>query len=42
MYENKNNNQENKYSESSGTGVLSAVIFLIVAVIVLYFLSKYI
>ena len=39
------NNNENKapqqYSESIGTGVISSAIFITVAFIVMYFLSKY-
>lgn len=36
-----NKDNKEKYTESSGTGVLSAVIFLLLAIIALFFLSKY-
>lgn len=44
--ENNNNNNENqesrsKYQESSGTGVLGAIIFFILIMIGMYLLSKY-
>lgn len=44
MEENKNNNENQepqRYSESSGTGVLSAIIFMLVTLIGMYLLSKY-
>ena len=44
MEENKNNNENQepkKYSEGSGTGVLSSIIFVVVALLVMYLLSKY-
>ena len=42
--DNNDDNQKktNKYEESSGTGVLSGIIFLIVSIIILFILSKYI
>ena len=44
MEENNNNEQnENRehYSESTGTGVLSGLIFTIIAFVAMYFLSKW-
>jgi len=41
----ENNNNENKepqrFSESSGTGVISTLIFTIVTTVVMFLLSKY-
>ena len=42
MMEENNNKSPEKYTESSGTGVLSAIIFVIIAIILLFILSKYI
>ena len=44
MENNNNNNlgKNDKYEESSGTGVLGGIIFLIVTIIFLFVLSKYI
>ena len=40
--DNTNSNKEhNTYKESSGTGVLAGIIFLIASIIVMYILSKY-
>ena len=38
---NNDNKTNNKYDESSGTGVLSAIIFLIVAAIAMFLASKF-
>ena len=44
MEENKNNNENQepqRYSESSGTGVLSSIIFVVIALVAMILLSKY-
>ena len=46
MEENKNNNTQNqesngRYADCAGTGVLSTIIFMIVAIVGMYLLSKY-
>ena len=39
---NDDNKTKNKYEECSGTGVLSAIVFLIVAAVVLFLVSKFV
>lgn len=42
MEENNNENKEpQRFSESSGTGVISTLIFTVVATVVMFLLSKY-
>lgn len=42
MEENNNENKESqRFSESLGTGVISTLIFMIVATVVMFLLSKY-
>ena len=42
MNENNNENKESQmFSEGSGTGVISTLIFMIVAAVVMFLLSKY-
>lgn len=42
MKENNNTNVEHRqFSESSGTGVISTLIFMIIAILAMYLLSKY-
>ncbi len=42
MEENNNENKEpQRFSESSGTGVVSTLIFMIIATVVMFLLSKY-
>ncbi len=42
MEENNNENKEpQRFSESSGTGVISTLIFMVVATVVMFLLSKY-
>lgn len=42
MEENNNENKEpQRFSESSGTGVISTLIFMIVITVVMFLLSKY-
>ena len=45
MEENKKNNSENqepqRYSDSTGSGALSSVIFMIITFIVMFFLAKH-
>jgi len=42
MEENNNENKEpQRISESSGTGVVSTLIFMIIAIVVMFLLSKY-
>ena len=36
-----NNENKSKYSDSSGTGVLSAIIFFILAMLAMFLISKY-
>ena len=40
MEDNNNKNQE-KGSDSIGTGVLSSIVFTILAVVIMYLLAKY-
>lgn len=39
--ENNNEKEPQKFSTGSGTGVLSSIIFMIIALVVMYLLSKY-
>ena len=44
MEENKNNNENqepHRYSESSVTGVLSSIIFMVITLVAMILLSKY-
>ena len=42
MEENNNENKEPQhFSENSGTGVVSTLIFMIIAIVVMFLLSKY-
>lgn len=42
MEENNNENKEpQRFSESSGTGVISTLIFMVVSTVVMFLLSKY-
>ena len=41
MEDNNNKNQE-KGSDSNGTGVISSIVFTILAVVAMYFLAKYV
>ena len=42
MEENNNENKKpQRFSDSSGTGVMSSVIFMVVAFVIMFLLSKY-
>ena len=38
---NDENNNKERYTDSGGTGVLSAIIFMIVTMVAMYFLAKF-